>query len=127
MTDPSCDCRHVSLTWHSSGQDSGRFTRLQPKSIWTAPNLLQQAKNNLCRCVITTRCCLFVPKRRDVFFQLEEEARRTVLREPLQEITLMLEQNLLHKFRQKYGVHSLKLPPSSTGIGSTKTMGRREG
>lgn len=44
------------------------------------------------------------PKCREVFFKLDEEARRTVLSEPLQEIALMLEQNLLHKFRLQYGI-----------------------
>ncbi len=48
-----------------------------------------------------------------VIFKLNEEARRTNLREPLQEITLMLEQNLLHKFRLQRGVaHAIRVPPS---------------
>lgn len=43
---------------------------------------------------------------REVFFKLDDEARRTVLKEPLREIVVMLEQNLLNRFREVYGIHT---------------------
>ncbi|CAM9520506.1 unnamed protein product [Scytosiphon promiscuus] len=38
-------------------------------------------------------------KNREAFDQLDDDARRAILREPLNEIVHMLEMNLLHKFR----------------------------
>lgn len=50
-------------------------------------------------------------ERRQAFIQLDEESRRTILSGPLKEIAFMLDQNLLHKFRQKYGgYHGLQSP-----------------
>eukprot|EP00752_Nemacystus_decipiens_P012857 g11384.t1 len=48
------------------------------------------------------RSSLATFRSRDIFSKLDPEARRTILRGPLEEIARVLEQNLLQKFRQKY-------------------------